>query len=62
MTSETGNQLIQSPQSSESSTVRGNVVLAYPAQSLDIADNIPGKRPVKGNKADNIDQLRGYLA
>lgn len=58
MTSETGNQSVQSPQSSEtSSTVWSNAVPAYPAKSL----NIAGKRPVKDNKTEDIDQLMGYL-
>lgn len=61
MTSKTGNQSGQSSQSSESSTVPGKVVLAYPDKSLDIAGNVPGKRPVKANKDKGIDQLIGYL-
>lgn len=58
MTSETRNQSVQSPQATEmSSTVRGEVILTYPAKS----SNIAGKQPVKDNKAKDIDQLMGYL-
>jgi hypothetical protein len=56
MTSETGNQLVRIPQSSESSTTQGDIS-AYPAKSL----NLASKRPVKDNKVNDVDQLMGYL-
>lgn len=56
MTSETGNQLVRSPRSAESSSDRANLS-AYPAKSLNLAN----KRPVRDNKAKDVDQLMGYL-